>query len=326
MLKTIQLTLTQIKYGGGSIGDDIRIELEVIGKFLRVDRQIKPGATANIDYEIGKFETDQKLFRANVFMTIIEKDLLFNDVVNAQGSIKVDTLTNKPQKFTFTAEAREKRSRFKKFWGKKIAIFEIALEAQIIDTERYVPDITESKVKGWLIAKLENDNSQKSLPAYLKVKTERIDVKREYFTILEGYYRGKSASIPLREDGSSWFISRIKHTSAVRITYSTSRKVITINGKRYKADDDPRNPWKKGLYDIELPDYPHQGGLRYPEAERGTVWFRIGHDGERYLHAGMVSAGCISITETNRWMEIYNILIKARKGDFMSVSVLEVID
>ena len=63
MLKTIQLTLTQIKYGGGSIGDDIRIELEVIGKFLRVDRQIKPGATANIDYEIGKFETDQKFFR-----------------------------------------------------------------------------------------------------------------------------------------------------------------------------------------------------------------------------------------------------------------------
>ena len=56
------------------------------------------------------------------------------------------------------------------------------------------------------------------------------------------------------------------------------------------------------------------------------MWFRIGHDGERYLHAGMVSAGCISITETNRWMEIYNILIKARKGDFMSVSVLEVID
>jgi len=52
----------------------------------------------------------------------------------------------------------------------------------------------------------------------------------------------------------------------------------------------------------------------------------IGHSGERYLHPGRVSAGCISITETTRWMEIYDSLIKARKGDFMSVGVLEVVD
>jgi len=92
------------------------------------------------------------------------------------------------------------------------------------------------------------------------------------------------------------------------------------------ADDNPKNPWKKGLYDIEIPDHPHEGGLNYPEAGRGTVWFRIGHSGERYLHPGIVSAGCISVTETKRWMEIYDTLIKARKGDFMSVGIFEVID
>ncbi len=30
--------------------------------------------------------------------------------------------------------------------------------------------------------------------------------------------------------------------------------------------------------------------------------------------------------EIERWMEIYATLIKARKGDFMSVGILEVID
>lgn len=31
MVKTIQLTLAQIKYGGDSVGDDIRLEIEAVG-------------------------------------------------------------------------------------------------------------------------------------------------------------------------------------------------------------------------------------------------------------------------------------------------------
>ena len=44
------------------------------------------------------------------------------------------------------------------------------------------------------------------------------------------------------------------------------------------------------------------------------------------LELGGLSLGCITVTETKRWMEIYNALIKARKGDFMSVGILEVVD
>jgi glycerol-3-phosphate dehydrogenase len=56
------------------------------------------------------------------------------------------------------------------------------------------------------------------------------------------------------------------------------------------------------------------------------TWFRIWHGGERYLHTGSRSLGCITIVDTERWMEICNTLIKALKGDFMSVGVIEVID
>ncbi|MDP2638743.1 MAG: hypothetical protein Q8P06_01065, partial [Candidatus Azambacteria bacterium] len=268
----------------------------------------------------------QGLFQAKVFITVIEKDLLFNDVGNANGSVKINTTLSKPQQFVFEVQVRETRSIFGKFWGTKTAVFEITLEAEASDAIKYTPDVEEGRGKGWLKVRLEDGGPIKSLPAYLKLKIERADAKREYFTILEGAYRGRPASVELSDDDSLRLVTGIKHEPPARITYSISKKILTLKGKRYKADDDPKNPWKKGLYDIEIPDHPHRGGLNYPEAGRGTVWFRIGHSGERYLHPGMVSAGCISVTETKRWMEIYDALIKARKGDFMSVGTFEVID
>ena len=324
MLKSIQLKFSEIKYSGDSVGDDIRIEIEILDQFLRVDQRIKPGSAFKIDQSIGQFTTDQKLFKADVQITAIEKDLLFNDISKINGTLKIDTISAKSQKFIFKIQIQE--TRWGKAWGEQTARFEITLEAVVSDAIKYTPDVGEGTGKGWLMVKFENGEPDESIPAYIKLTVERIDTKREYFTILEGAYRDKSASVEIGDDGSSWLIAGIKHELAALIIYSISKKVLTLKGKKYKADDDPRNPWKKGFYDIEIPDHPHEGGLKYPEAGRGTVWFRIGHSGNRYLHPGRVSAGCISITETARWMEIYNALIKARKGDFMSVGVLEVID
>jgi len=73
---------------------------------------------------------------------------------------------------------------------------------------------------------------------------------------------------------------------------------------KYEAADYPNSPWRKGAYDIEIPDYPHPGGARYQqEAPRAKTWFRVGHSGERYLHAGGRSLGCITIIEISRWGE-----------------------
>jgi len=194
----------------------------------------------------------------------------------------------------------------------------------VSDAIKYVPD--KDEMYGWIEVRLEDDESIKSLPAYLKVKIERADSRREYFTILEGPYQGRSASVKLRDNGSSWFIAGIRHESMVRAKYSISRKIFILNGKKYKTVDYPEAPWRKGVYDIEIPDYPHRGGRNYlDQSKRVMTWFRTDHDGERYLHTGGRSLGCI-IIETKRWMEIYNTLIKVRMGDFMSVGVLEVVD
>ncbi|MCX6720806.1 MAG: hypothetical protein NTW11_03300 [Candidatus Staskawiczbacteria bacterium] len=323
MLKSIQLNLLKIKYNGDSIGDDIRAEIDVLGKFLRVDKRIKVGTTAEINREVGRFETDQDLFQTEISISIIEKDLLFNDVGGIKTNIKVNTTITKSQQFSFEIQVRENRSIMDKFWGKANAVFEIIFEAKASDAIWCVPD----RGDGWIKVVLEKDKSKINLPAFLRVKIENSDRKREHFMILEGPYRGERASIVLRENGSSQFIFIAEYGSEALAKYSISKKIFILNGKEYKAADYPANPWKKGLYDIEIPDYPHLGGLRYLElAPKAKIWFRIGHTGERYLHTGSRSLGCITIIEKTLWSEIYNTLIKARKSDSISVGVLEVVD
>lgn len=322
MTKLIQLKLSKIKYSGDSIGDDIRVEIEIMGQFSRVDKIIKAGMTAVIDKEIGKFETDQKIFKIDVKISVIEKDTLFNDIGSMNSDIKIDTSITKTQQFIYKIQVKETRSILGKIWGDKIADFEIMLEAIVGDVELYVPDSKD----GWFRV-LDAQSKELSLTAYLKVKSEYIKNKREYFIPLEGVYRGQLLSVKLQNNGSSYFIFGVKHEPIAKAIYSISKKTLTLNDKKYLTVDYKNEPWKKGLYDIEIPDYPHLGGRNYTKiAPHSKVWFRIGHYGDKYIHAGSYSLGCITIIEHNKWEEIYFALIKARKGDFDSVGVLEVID
>lgn len=312
-----------VRYSGDSIGDDIRIEAEVLGKLLRIDKEIKAGTSVAIGQDIGSFETDQKIFKTTMHITVIEKDVLFNDQGNTQGTIRVDTTLKKPQHLTFDVRIKETRSIFDRQWRKKTALFILTLEAIVSDSLHYVPD----EGDGWLQARIKNLKTTIDLPAFLMVRPEYKEHGREYFVILEGPYRGKLASVKLNDNGSSQFVANIHHKPLIQAHYSVSKKLFFLNGKKYKTTDYPKATWKIGFYDIEIPDYAHSGGARYlEETKRAKTWFRIGHSGDRYVHTGGISLGCITIIERKRWMEIYNTLIKARKGDFMSVGILEVID
>ena len=52
MARSITLKLLNIKYSGDSIGDDIRVEIEILNKLSRIDKRIKSGTTAKINKEI----------------------------------------------------------------------------------------------------------------------------------------------------------------------------------------------------------------------------------------------------------------------------------
>src|SRR3990167_2027125 len=233
MLKSVQIKLSKIKYRDDSIGRDIRVEIEVLGKFLRVDKRIEAGTTTDINREVGRFETDQELFQAEVLITVIEKDLLFNDVSSTKGNIKVNTTVAKPQQFVFEVPVRESRSLLSRlFWGKRTAIFEVTLETQMGEIERYTPDTEDS----WLVAQ-DDQGVHVSLSAYIMVHPKSIKDSREYFIPSEGIYRDKLLSVPLKDDNSSYLIANIKHESMVNAQYSISEKVFTHNGKKYKTID-----------------------------------------------------------------------------------------
>lgn len=330
MAKLIQLKFSKIKYSGDSIGDDIHIEIEILNQFLRVDKTIKVGTTAEINREIGKFETDQNSFEASVRIAVIEKDLLFNDVGGTSGKVKIDTsITNtKPQQFIYKVQIRETRSVLGKFWGKKTANFEITLEAIVLDAILYVS--FERGKNGWTLVRKEDDKVKIGLPAYLKVKLEKQDAKRQYFVIMEGSWRGIRASVEIQKDGTSYLESINHQIGPVHLIYSRSQKTLKFKNEIYKVREyknDPQ-PWKNTLYDIEIPDYYHNGGRYYLDrAKLAPVWFKTTHpSGDRYVHPGTYSLGCVTLTEIECWDEICKILMRARRGDGKSIGVLGVID
>ena len=192
MLKFVQLKIPRISYDGDSIGRDIRVDVETLGKFYRIDKRIKADETIEINSEVGRFETDRASFEIEVTITVVEKDLLFNDVGTAKKDIKINTAATKPQEFVFEIKLRESRSILSIFWGRRTAVVKVFLEAITLDKTRYVPGLDKSQ--GFLRVELEDNKSIESLSEYLKIQIERSDSQREYFTILEGPYREKLAS------------------------------------------------------------------------------------------------------------------------------------
>lgn len=328
MTKSVLLKLSKIKYSGDSIGDDIRVEIEILGKFLRVDKRIKAGTTVEINQEVGRFGIDRGSFIADVSIIVIEKDLLFNDVGSASGSIKVNVGVAKPQQFVFEIKIRETRSILGKFWGAKTAVFEVTLEAIASDAILYV-SFKQSK-NGWIQARKKGDKTKIDLPAYLKVRFEKQDNRRQYFTIMEGPWRQMEASLEIQDNNVSYFESANHQIGPVRLTYSRSKKILKFKNKIYKLKEyknDPE-PWKNAIYDVKIPDFYHGKGRPYLDrAKLAPVWFKTTHQSnDRYIHVGAHSLGCVTFIEIERWDELCEVFMKARKGDGEGIGILEVID
>ena len=320
MTKLIRLRIAEIKYTGDSVGDDIRIEIESLNKFVGLNMRLKRGSDRALNVEIGQFFGDGVSFTLPVTIRIIERDLVFNDVGSVQEKIKINLNDSSPQLHTYRVEVQERRN----FLSRKKAVFEVTLEAGVSDAILYVAD---ENGDGWVVTVPERGAEDISLPYHLKVALEKSEDKRQYFTVREGVLQGVRASVKIESDGTSHLLVENPHTEPAHLTYSLSRGTLRLNRKVYKVLNFPRDPepWKNGLYDIEIPDAPHPGGNIYTSRARlAKVWFRIGHGGERYLHAGSVTLGCITLTEVERWDDLCKVLMKARKEDGRNVGTLEI--
>lgn len=200
--------------------------------------------------------------------------------------------------------------------------------------ESYFGYIEKLGGNGWLKVKL-NDGFTWSLPEFLKVLVTKSG-DREEFKILEGRFRGKKASV--KKKGWSWddwdgsfFENDIRqghpYIGAAEMTfYKKSEKLEIIGLGKFHAVTYSGNPTPSGTFEIEIPYEPHSlGGSYTGQAKYAKTWFRIGHSGDRFLHCGQRSAGCITVKDIHKWDEIYKHLIRSRKG-FDSIGTVNVID
>lgn len=315
-MKILSLKLVNISYEGSSIGDDIRIEIEALGTFFALNKKLPKGRTADIQKEIVQIPALALPPVIPVSIRrIVERDPVFNDSGNIDISLPVPKGRQPTQTF-YRINVREWRGAFR-----KTAVFTVTLEMEIHPATKYV---LEGK-NGWTKVKPEDGNKTFSLPTHTKVSLLKTD-DREHFTVMEGPERGRKASVEFQEDESSFLGDKNEHREPTRLAYSVSKKTLRFGRETYAAVDYPDEPWTPGIHDIELPDYPHPGGRPYLDrAPHALTWFRAGHDGERYIHTGGRSAGCITLTEHGRWEKLYQVLIRARKGDGISAGILHVI-
>ena len=159
-------------------------------------------------------------------------------------------------------------------------------------------------------------------------------VEREEFKILEGRFYGKKASVKKkgwRWDEWDWDKSyfedevHLRHACPHRgpadvIFKRQSKKLIIADIGEFHAMTLDVNPVPIGIHE------PHGLGQAYTtQAQYAKTWFRIGHEGDRFLHCGNVSAGCVTVTDIDRWDEIYKHLILSRK-DNTNIGTINILD
>lgn len=188
--------------------------------------------------------------------------------------------------------------------------------------------VTNADGKGWMMVRWDADASTfPPLPQHLKVDHTGVAGGRDRFTVAEGTMTGRTASVSLKGDGSSYLTSTAPpHTGSASVTFHRATKTLRWTGGPTITAKSDVGPLPAGSYDLELPYEAHDIGAPYEsQTIFAKTWFRIGHAGDRFLHPGRVSLGCVTITDIPRWTDLYTYLIKARKGDGQSVGTITIV-
>jgi hypothetical protein len=180
---------------------------------------------------------------------------------------------------------------------------------------------------GWILVKRDDTSAVVALPSHLKVSLTSSAGGRDNITVLEGLFTGLKANLtkgfmvttnPQHGTVAAVFSARVG--GPIVIGGETYDKQIVLNFDKagvptqvgpHPAKTHPTNPVPSGTHVMEIPDFPHPANPDYGPLR--TVWFRIGTSGDRYVHPGRVSLGCITCAPPN-WAEIYDALAKGRKN------------
>lgn len=179
---------------------------------------------------------------------------------------------------------------------------------------------------GWLKIKPEPSGADISLPEYLQVEVTASRDGRDYFTVLEGVKRGKNFSVKAGnlKSGSPGY-----RAPAV-LQFFIARQQLTYPGGIIKAITSTDEPIVVGTYPLQIPDFPHSGGIAYiTHSPYAKNWFFLGQGNaipesdDRYLHTGRRTLGCVTV-EPSGWTQLYQYLILCRSDNGKTVGTVSV--
>ncbi len=191
--------------------------------------------------------------------------------------------------------------------------------APFVPQDRFVRPTTD----GWIEVLI--GGARQPLFSGTKVAFSQTSGGRDYGVVSEGAFEGKSFDVAsgnldtgyrrlqnlivkaVTRPGGPIDIDGVPYE--LNITLSYREGGAAKSSGPFPARTDPDNPLPAGTHDLEIPDFPHPKGKPY--GPHGMVWFRIGHSGDRYLHPGKGSLGCITCAPAN-WPVIYNIVHASR--------------
>jgi hypothetical protein len=204
----------------------------------------------------------------------------------------------------------------------------------LVEIDRGETRYVRSTEDGWLTVLIQG--TRKSLPSGLKVSLMKSENNRDYGVVSEGQLAGVSFDVSKGNLSASYdrftelkLTVRKKTGAPVKIDKATYDRDLILAWKEgggakslgpFHTMTDASNPIPTGMHKMEIPDFPHDLGQSYKP--HGKVWFRIGETGDRYVHAGYESAGCLT-NDPATWTQVYDVLHKSRTGDGKSVGILD---
>lgn len=203
--------------------------------------------------------------------------------------------------------------------------------------------------KGWLSGRDKNFKTV-DYPTFLKVTNINKAGERTYFSVQEGSYKGQKGSVFTVVDGKPSLVDASHDSEGlVFVEFDTSKveQVADADGNNwpmyvgklwlgYNPEKSPKgiighvlkafsirvltwrdDPAPTNWTAIRIPDFPHgKGGPYMTESMYAKTWFPIGDPkDERYLHAGQISGGCLTV-DPKGWTRVYEYLIRRRKDSF----------
>ncbi|MBN1114859.1 MAG: hypothetical protein JXA66_05925 [Oligoflexia bacterium] len=310
--------MKSIFYECDNVGRELEFNFKINDKSTNISTNLICGNRNRYNKIIfDKFTILGEKINIPVFVNIIENDPVYSDLGTANSNVELTTGNIGKFSHTFSGFVQGLGRREKT----KTARFDFVLEIELKTSIRYVSNVLPD---GWLLVKFENGLIH-PLPYSLKVDLYNKENGREYFEIMEGQLQRRKASVTLKENGSSYLIKKDNHTGSAELIFDRKKKKLKITGLgTFKTETSNINPIPNGVYDVELPYEPHPLGLLYLiDSKFSKTWFRIGHSGDRFLHVGRHSEGCVTVKDRISWTKIYKFLIHSRK-DSKNIGTLKV--